>query len=351
MLSNAEFAPEMMHMPKVAIVILNWNGKNYLEKFLPALMCTTYPHFQVVVGDNASTDESLSFVRKHYPQIAILENAKNEGFAAGYNKILSRVEADYYMLLNSDVEVTPGWMEPLVQLLESDSTIGACQPKLLDYNHKDRFEYAGACGGWIDQFGYPFARGRIFEICETDSGQYEQVSDCFWATGAALFIRASLFHEMKGFDPYFFAHQEEIDLCWRLQTHGWRICVQPASVVYHVGGGTLPRGNNLKVFLNFRNNLIMMARNLPFRESVWKIPFRLVLDGIAAFKGLLSGQPGYFWAIFKSHCHFYMWLLFVRKAMPTRKLPTRRLKGFYHGSLIWAHFIKKKKIFSEIIDS
>jgi GT2 family glycosyltransferase len=340
-----------MITPKVAVVILNWNGKKYLERFLPSLSQTTYANMELVVGDNASTDDSIAFLRQSYPGLKILSNDKNLGFAGGYNQILARVEAEYYMLLNSDVEVTPGWMEPLVALMESDKSIGACQPKLLDYNHKDQFEYAGACGGWIDKFGYPFARGRVFEVCEKDNGQYETVVDCFWATGAALFIRAEVFHQLKGFDEYFFAHQEEIDLCWRMQTLGYRVCVQPASVVYHVGGGTLPRGNNMKVFLNFRNNLIMMSRNLPFVEAIWKIPSRMLLDGVAAYKGLFSGQPGYFWAIFKSHCHFYYWLFFIKNRMPVKRRPFSNLKGTYNGSIIWSHFVKKKKHFAEIVPS
>jgi GT2 family glycosyltransferase len=224
----------------------------------------------------------------------LLSNSTNEGFAGGYNWALKRVEAQYYVLLNSDVEVTPDWINPIIQLMESDQSIAACQPKICAYHNKQLFEYAGASGGWIDFLGYPFSRGRVFDVCEEDNGQYNDVAPIFWASGASMFIRSSVFHEMNGFDPYFFAHQEEIDLCWRIQLKGYKIMACPSSIVYHVGAGTLPRGGK-KVLLNFRNNLIMLCKNLPLNELIWKLPFRIVLDSISAWKGLLTGDVWFFY--------------------------------------------------------
>lgn len=338
-----------MHTPSVAIVILNWNGKGFLEKFLPSVIASLYPNKKIIVADNASTDDSVSFLRQQYPQIGIIQNSRNEGFAKGYNMALKQVQADYYVLLNSDVEVTPGWINPVIELMEKDIRIAACQPKLLSYADKHKFEYAGASGGWLDKFGYPFMRGRIFDICETDNGQYDNAEPCFWASGAALFIRSGVYHEMKGFDEFFFAHQEEIDLCWRLQLAGYKIFAQPASVVYHVGGGTLPKGNSLKTFLNFRNNLIMLSKNLSFASAAWKIPVRMSLDAISAWRGSLKGDSGYHFSIFKAHVHFIGWLLWKRRysVFPAKK--GGRLTGFHKRSVIWAHFVKKKNAFSEIV--
>ena len=259
-----------MNLPSVAIVILNWNGRKFLEQFMPAVLASTYPNKRVIVADNASTDDSILFLNEHFPSVEIIRNETNEGFAKGYNTALKKVTADYYVLLNSDVEVPENWIEPVISLMETDPLIAACQPKILTFDNRSFFEYAGACGGWIDKFGYPFSRGRVFDTRETDSGQYDFVQQCFWASGAAFFIRAKLYHEMGGLDEYFFAHQEEIDLCWRLQLSGYKIFVQPASVVYHVGGGTLPRGNSRKTFLNFRNNLIMIYKNQPWLSLIWK---------------------------------------------------------------------------------
>jgi len=252
-------------LPSVAVVILNYNGRTYLERFLPSVLRSTYPRLEVVVADNRSTDGSLDFLRTQHPSVRILANPSNEGFAQGYNTALAQVSAEISVLLNSDVEVEPGWIEPVVALMAGDERIAACQPKILDWNAPDRFEYAGAAGGWIDSFGYPFSRGRVFDTCERDTGQYDDPAPVFWATGAAMFVRTAVFLAHGGFDPYFFAHQEEIDLCWRLQRAGYRIYACPASVVRHVGGGTLPQGNPRKTYLNFRNNLVMLWKNLPLR--------------------------------------------------------------------------------------
>jgi len=338
-----------MTQPTVAIVILNWNGRNFLEKFLPSVTASVYINKKIIVADNASSDDSVNFLKENYPQVSIIQNSGNLGFAKGYNTALKQVEADYYVLLNSDVEVTPGWIEPVIELMESDKAIAACQPKLLAYDKKDHFEYAGASGGWLDKFGYPFMRGRVFDVCEKDSGQYDKAQQCFWASGAAFFVRSAVYHEMGGLDEFFFAHQEEIDLCWRMQLAGYKIFVQPASLVYHVGGGTLPKGNSRKTFLNFRNNLIMLSKNISFASALWKIPFRMSLDAVSAWKGLLSGDSGYFFAIFRAHLHFTGWLLSNKKqsVFPVKK--GGKLHGYYNGSVVWAYFIHKKKTFLEII--
>lgn len=337
--------------PAVAIVILNWNGRKFLEQFLPSVLASVYENKRIIVADNASTDDSVIFLLQHYPQVEILQNNQNEGFAKGYNTALKQVESDYYVLLNSDVEVTANWITPVIELMESDNTIAACQPKLLAYNNKEMFEYAGASGGWLDKLGYPFMRGRVFDICENDTGQYNSVQPCFWASGAALFIKADIFNKVGGFDEYFFAHQEEIDLCWRLQLAGYKIYVQPASVVYHVGGGTLPKGNTKKTYLNFRNNLIMLAKNYSFAEAVWKIPLRLALDALAAWKGLLNGDGGYYVAILKAHIDFFKWLMFDTKLSKFAENKKGKLYGYYSGLVVWQYFVKKKRRFSEIVDN
>lgn len=330
-------------------MILNWNGRRYLEQFLPSVLASTYANYKVIVADNASTDDSLHFLATTYPEIERIVLDQNFGFAEGYNEALKRVNADYYILLNSDVEVMPSWIEPAVELLESDPAIAACQPKLLAYKQKGYFEYAGGAGGWLDAYGYPFSRGRIFDVLEEDSGQYEKAEEIFWASGAALFIRRSVFHQLGGFDSFFFAHQEEIDLCWRAKLAGYKIFACPQSVVYHVGGGTLPKGNSRKTFLNFRNNHIMLAKNLPLAEAWWKIPFRLLLDQAAAWKGLLSGDNGYFIAINRAHFAYYAWLLSGKRAVTKNRVRVSTLKGVYAGNLIWQHFIKKRNRFREII--
>ena len=303
-----------MHVyPKVAVVILNWNGRKHLEHFLPFLLKSTYPNLQLIVADNGSTDDSVDFLLHHYPTVQILRSPVNEGYARGYNTALKQVDSDIYVLLNSDVEVDAGWVEPVVELMEKDRSIAACQPKILTWADKKRFEYAGGAGGFIDRYGYPFCRGRIFDFCEIDQGQYDDNIPVFWASGAAFFVRSEIFHAMGGFDPFFFAHQEEIDLCWRMQLAGHRVFVCPKSVVYHVGGGTLPKGNTLKVYLNFRNNLIMLYKNYYPLERIWKIPYRILLDLVSAFKNVFLGQESYVRAVLKAHWGLIGWILFHRK--------------------------------------
>jgi GT2 family glycosyltransferase len=337
--------------PTIAIVILNWNGRNYLEKFLPFVMAGAGPGVEVIVADNASTDDSVAFLQNTYPTVRVIAMDRNRGFAGGYNEALRQVNSDYYVLLNSDVEVKPGWIEPVISLMEKDPSIGACQPKILMYDDRTSFEYAGAAGGWLDYLGYPFARGRIFDVCEEDLGQYDKPEPIFWASGAALFIRSHLYHELGGLDTYFFAHQEEIDLCWRMQLAGYKIYACPASVVYHVGGGTLPKGNERKVFLNFRNNLIMMAKNLPKRQVAWKIPYRFLLDSVSAWKSLLAGEGVYFVAILEAHLAFIKWLAIGQKKSVFPKKRQGTLYGWYTRSVVWQYFVAGKKTFTEIVKS
>ena len=320
-----------------------------MEKFLPSVMASGYDNLAVIIADNASTDDSISFLKKNYPAVRIIINPVNEGFSKGYNTALKQVKADYYVLLNSDVEVGKGWIDPVISLMESDRRIAACQPKVLSFNNRQQFEYAGASGGWIDYLGYPFTRGRVFDHCEADTGQYNDTSEIFWATGAALFIRSSVFHEMKGFDEFFFAHQEEIDLCWRMRRAGYKIYVVPSSTVYHVGGGTLPMGSKRKVYLNFRNNLIMLFKNLSFSESIWIIPFRLFLDTVTAFKALLQGDVDTFISIESAHLSFIKRIFSNKIERNYPKIKLNKLSGVYKGSAVWQYFINNKKTFYQII--
>ncbi len=340
----------MISLPSVAVVILNWNGKIFLEKFIPSVIASDYENLSVIVADNASTDDSVYFLKTFYPSVKILENTVNEGFSQGYNTALKQVSADYYILLNSDVEVSPDWIAPVILLMESEENIGACQPKILSFKNKNEFEYAGAGGGWIDNFGYPFSRGRVFDHCEIDNGQYNNTTEIFWATGAAFFVKSSVFHQLNGFDPYFFAHQEEIDLCWRMKRKGYKIYVVPDSIVYHVGGGTLAMGDRRKVYLNFRNNLVMLSKNLPFYILIWKIPVRLFLDIIAAFQALVKGNFSTFISIESAHLDYIKWIFLGKRGQKLSKLKMKYLSGVFDGSIVWQYFIKKKKTFSEIVE-
>lgn len=320
-----------------------------MERFLPSVIISEYENTILIVADNASTDDSVSFLQAHYPSIKIISNPVNEGFAKGYNNALKQVQADYYVLLNSDVEVTKNWIGPIISVMEKDKNIAACQPKILSFDNKNKFEYAGAAGGWIDKFGYPFSRGRVFDFCEEDNGQYDEETGIFWASGAAFFVRSPVFHESGGFDEDFFAHQEEIDLCWRMQRSGYKIVAVPSSIVYHVGGGTLPMGNSRKVYLNFRNNLLMLSKNLSFSEKIWKIPYRIVLDNISGLQAILKGDIKTFRSVQKAHFHFLQRKFNKKEVsfLPKKKL--KNLPGVYNGSIVFDYFIQKKKTFSEIV--
>ncbi len=340
----------MQKKPVVAVVILNWNGKKFLQRFLPSVLAAA-ASYEVVVADNGSSDDSVNWLQQQYPAVRIILLGQNFGFAKGYNDALKQVEADYYVLLNSDVEVLPGWTEPIISLMENDSSIGACQPKILMEANHSMFEYAGAAGGWIDALGYPFARGRVFDSCEEDIGQYNDTGEVFWASGAAMFVRATAYRRCGGLDEYFFAHMEEIDLCWRLQRAGWKIMCCPQAAVYHVGGGTLAKGNRRKVYLNFRNNLVMLCKNLPTQQLIWKLPCRLALDGIVAWKNLFSGDAEFFMAVIKAHIGFVHWCLFTRRLSPMPDNKKGKLRGMVTGSIVWAYFIQGKRKFSEIVRS
>ncbi|MBR4198793.1 MAG: glycosyltransferase family 2 protein [Bacteroidales bacterium] len=328
---------------RVAIVILNWNGRKMLQEFLPSVVEHSATA-QIVVADNGSTDDSVEFLRTNYPQIQLVINDKNYGFAEGYNKALAHVEADYYVILNSDVEVTPNWIEPVVELMESDEKIAICQPKLLSHINRENFEYAGGAGGFIDRFGYPFCRGRVFSTLEKDEGQYDDVREVFWATGAAMFVKAPLFHKLGGFDGDFFAHMEEIDFCWRAKNSGYKVMYCPASKIYHVGGGTLPPSSPFKTFLNFRNNFALLYKNLRRISIAYVFPARIVLDYVAAVRFLTEGKPKEFWAVVRAHFAFYR--MVPNLTRKRRKMDHRKVGEIYRGSVVFANFLFKKNKFS-----
>ena len=333
-------------MNKLAIVILNYNGRKHLENFLPSVINCSAP-FTIVLADNASTDDSIDFVRKNYPTIEITQNESNGGFAKGYNDALKQLEGkfEFYLLLNSDIEVTPNWIEPMLQVFE-DSKVGACQPKVLSYLEKSKFEHAGGAGGFIDKDYFPFCRGRLFDATETDLGQYDNLEEVTWTSGAAMLIKSDLFHQVGGFDENFFAHMEEIDLCMRLAKKGYKMYCQPKSVVYHLGGGTLPYNTSNKIYLNFRNNLFMLVKN--HDGFLWSKLFRrMALDGLAAMKFLSEGKFSFVWKIFLAHMALY-------KSLP-RLLKQRKeiLENNHHykkfkGSILWAYFVQKNKTYSKL---
>lgn len=342
-------------LPKVAVVILSWNGLKFLQQFLPSVVATTYPNVELIVADNDSTDNSVAYVREHFPTVRIIETGGNYGFAKGYNVALEQVKADYFVLLNQDVEVTPGWIEPVIDLIKDKPQIGAAQPKIRAFHNKGSFEYAGAAGGYMDHWGFMFCRGRLFDSLEEDKGQYDTVEQLFWASGAALFIKADLYTKLGGLDPEFFAHMEEIDLCWRLKNAGYGILYCPDSVVYHVGGGSLPQGNPRKTYLNFRNNLAILVKNLPAGQLIGTIVPRMFMDDAAAFRSLLDGKPADTWAVVKSHFAFYAWLprllrerKVIKQKLQSLSVGTPNKKGIYKASIVKAYFLKGKKLFSQL---
>lgn len=331
---------------KVAVVILNWNGKNLLEKFLPSVVKHSAEDADIYVADNNSTDDSIDFLKRNFPQVKIVQNDVNGGFAKGYNDALQRIEADIYALVNSDIEVTENWLKPVISSFVQDETLAVVQPKILDYKKKETFEYAGAGGGFVDFMGYPFCRGRVFMDLEQDSGQYNDSTEIFWASGACFFIKSKLFHQLGGFDEQYFAHQEEIDLCWRVQNEGYRIMYVGASTVYHVGGATLRESHPHKTFLNFRNSLFTISKNVPKRFVFLVVLLRLVLDGVAGIKFALELRPIHTWAIIKAHFSFY-WHL-PKMISKRRVLSFKQTNYFYCFSIVWQHFILNKKKFSDL---
>ncbi|NVN95158.1 MAG: glycosyltransferase family 2 protein [Bacteroidetes bacterium] len=333
-------------MIKTAVVLLNWNGRKFLEKFLPFVIQYSREDAEIIIADNNSFDDSLAFMQANYPEIRIIKNNENGGFSKGYNDALVQVEAEYYVLLNSDIEVTENWIKPIIALMDSDKNIAVCQPKLRSYLEREKFEYAGAAGGFIDKYGYPFCRGRLFQSLEIDKGQYDDVCEIFWATGAAMFVRAELYHKYGGLDNDFFAHMEEIDFCWRLKNEGYKIMYCPDSLVFHVGGGTLPKNNARKTYLNFRNNFYLLFKNLPADRLMKVFIFRLFLDFIAATKFLTEGGFKDFWAVIRAHFSFYA---SINKNFKKRKsIHQKKVSKTYMHNVVFEHYLLKKKLFTEL---
>jgi GT2 family glycosyltransferase len=332
---------------QVAVVILNWNGQNYLEQFLPSVIKHS-GNARIVVADNASTDDSVAFVQANYPQIEIIVNDENGGFAKGYNDAFKKVDAEYYLLLNSDIEVTENWIAPLVEQMK-DPQVAGCQPKVKAFHNKHSFEHAGASGGYLDRNYFPFCRGRIFLSVESDQGQYDGETEVFWASGACLLIRSELFHKAGGFDEEFFAHMEEIDLCWRLKKMNYKFMVCPQSTVFHIGGGTLPYTSPRKVYLNFRNSLLMIVKN---HEGILlpKIFIRLCIDGIAASRFLMIGEFKQFSAVFRAHNYMFKNLssLLKKRKEIKRMSTTFNSAGLYNGNILGEYFLKGVKEFSKL---
>lgn len=332
---------------KTAIVILNWNGKAFLEQFLPTVISFS-KGTRIIVADNASTDDSVSFLQSHFPSIEILQNESNGGFAKGYNDALKRIDSEFYVLLNSDIQLSENWLEPLLTVFD-DERVAGCQPKIKSFQDRTKFEHAGASGGFLDYNYFPFCRGRILTTVEHDNHQYDSAQEVFWATGACLVIRSKCFHEVGGFDEDFFAHMEEIDLCWRLKRLNYRFLIEPKSVVYHVGGGTLPYNSPRKTFLNFRNSLFLLTKN----HEGWLFPklyWRMMIDALAATSFLVKGEFSHFIAVFKAHMVFYGKLSsFLRKRKALKLSSTHfNNKGLFRGNILWNYYVKGVKKYSDL---
>ncbi|MDG1039780.1 MAG: glycosyltransferase family 2 protein [Polaribacter sp.] len=330
---------------KTAIVILNWNGKKLLEQFLPSVVNFSSNEAEVYVADNASSDDSIKFIKEFYPTVKIVKNAKNGGYAKGYNDALQHIDADIYCLLNSDIEVTENWLTPVLNVFKNEENTAIIQPKLLDFKNKSKFEYAGAAGGFVDLYGYPYCRGRVFNHLEKDNNQFDDTSEIFWASGACLFIRSKLYHRLGGFDEDYFAHQEEIDLCWRIQNEGFQIKYVGVSTVYHVGGATLQETNPHKTFLNFRNSLLNVVKNVPTKWFLFVVFSRLILDGIAGIKFMIELRPIHTLAIVKAHISFYKnFAKFIRK----RKKLQQKENYNLNTSIVWQYFFLRRKKFQDL---
>lgn len=328
---------------KIAIVILNWNGRTLLERFLPSVIGSSAALADIIIADNASTDDSVPYCEAHFPDLRIVKNTVNGGYAKGYNDALAQVEADLYVLLNSDVQTPSGWLEPMIALFKNDAQLGAAQPKILDLQNKTHFEYAGAAGGYVDALGYPYCRGRIFDHCEKDEGQYNDTIEVEWASGSCLFVRASVFNEVGGFDEDYFAHQEEIDLCSRIKNVNYKVMACGDSAIYHLGGATLSSQDPRKTFYNFRNSLYNIVKNE--RGAFVKVFLRLLLDGVAGVRFLLKGKFLHCWAILKSHLSFYCHLPSMHRK---RRPPSLNKQKKHPYSIIFAYFIQKHKRFSDL---
>lgn len=330
---------------KTAVVILNWNGRKLLEEFLPSVVRHSQREAEIYVVDNASTDDSISFLENNFPEVKVIQNQTNGGYAKGYNEGLKHIDADVFVLLNSDVEVTENWLAPLIEQFKNNPQIAAAQPKILDYKNKDYFEYAGAAGGFIDKYGYPYCRGRIFNTLEKDEGQYDGISEIFWASGACLFIRGKAFYEAGGFDEDYFAHQEEIDLCWRFFNLDYKVICVSDSKVYHLGGGTLKNTNPNKTFLNFRNSLFNLLKNAPKSKITERIFVRMLLDGIAGIQFILNFKLSHFIAVLRAHLSFYTKL---RKTIQKRANTPKKESYYRHKSIVFSYFVKQIKSFNNL---
>ena len=330
---------------KIAIVILNWNGKKLLEQFLPSVVNFSLQEATIYIADNASTDSSIRYVKEFFPAVKIVENTINGGYAKGYNDALRSVNADIYCLLNSDIEVTENWLKPIMKVFKSDKKTAIIQPKLLDFKDKTKFEYAGAAGGFIDLFGYPYCRGRVFNQLETDTAQFNDETDIFWASGACLFIRSNVYHLLDGLDEDYFAHQEEIDLCWRAKNCGYKIKYVGTSTVYHIGGATLQETNPQKTFLNFRNSLFNILKNIPKKLLLFVLISRLILDGIAGIKFILEFRPVHTLAILKAHLSFYKNFF---KIFKKRRKVNKNQEYKLFNSIVWQYFVLGRKKFKDL---
>jgi GT2 family glycosyltransferase len=330
---------------KIAIVILNWNGQKLLAQFLPSVVNFSSQEATIYIADNASTDSSIDYAKEFFPSIKIVKNAVNDGYAKGYNDALKEIDADIYCLLNSDVEVTDNWLQPIVDVFKADQKTAIIQPKLLDFKDKTKFEYAGAGGGFLDLYGYPYCRGRVFNHLETDKGQFNDVKDVFWASGACLFIRSKVYHQLDGFDEDYFAHQEEIDLCWRAQSIGYKVKYVGNSTVYHVGGATLQDSDPRKTYLNFRNSLLNVVKNVPNKWFLFVIFSRLLLDGIAGIKFIIELRPIHTWAIIKAHFSFYQ---NFNKFLKKRKKLVKKKDYNLHTSIVWQYFTLGRNKFNNL---
>ena len=331
---------------KTAVVVLNWNGRDFLEKFLTSVVAYSMDCAEVIVADNASSDDSVGFLKERHPQVRLIAFPENGGFSRGYNDALGQIDAEYYVLLNSDVEVTENWLAPIIALMDADPTIAACQPKIRSFHEREKFEYAGAAGGFIDAYGYPFCRGRIFDVLEEDHGQYDDDCEVFWATGACLFVRAEVYHALGGLDEDFFAHMEEIDFCWRLKNAGYKVMYCASSTVFHVGGGALPKASPRKTYLNFRNNLSLLVKNLPANRLAWVLFIRYFFDVFAALNFLAKGRRRDAAAVWSAHSHFLRSL--PRCVAKRRALRQKAVGQVYRGSLVFEHFVKRVTMFLEL---
>ena len=329
-------------MDKVAVVILNYNGRSLLERFLTQVRTHSHP-YKVIIIDNASTDDSLDYLNHHHPDLQVIALDQNYGFSGGYNRGLKQVQAEYYILLNSDVEVTAHWIEPLLDYMEQNPNTGICQPKICSLQDRGKFDYAGAAGGYLDGLGYPFCRGRLFHTIEEDLGQYNDTCAIFWAGGACILVRSQVYEHLHGFDEDFFAHMEEIDLCWRAGSAGFEVAYVGTSTVYHLGGGTLHSTSTFKTFLNFRNGITMLLKNLPFTQW-WKLPIRLFLDGVALLRFLFNGQWTHAWAVVKAEASF-LWT--IPKTLSKRTSANAPMK-LYNKVIVWEYFVRGRRTFGEL---